>query len=229
MSQLLLEQKEFSTCFQGREVKPGRDTQLMHRVYRFRYEVYCKECDFLDARDYPEQMESDEHDAASAHFAAFNQQEELSGYVRLVRPDAILTFPFQNHCVTLLNGVELPPAAQAAEISRLMVRQDYRRRQPSRQEMLDDSPQILLSLYRQMYEYSLESGIRYWYAAMERSLARALTRMGFSFRQIGPATDYYGPVAPYVANLRELEARLAEFNPALLAWMRQSLAETVQG
>lgn len=216
----MLEQKEFSLSFSGREVKPGRDTHLMNRVYQFRYEVYCRECGFLDEQDYPDQLETDEHDASSSHFAAFNQQGELSGYVRLVRPDAIQTFPFQNHCVSLLNGVELPPAAKAAEISRLMVRQDYRRRQPSRQEMLDDSPQILLSLYRQMYEYSQKNGIRYWYAAMERSLARALTRMGFSFRQIGPATDYYGPVAPYVADLRELEARLAEFNPALLTWMQ---------
>jgi N-acyl amino acid synthase of PEP-CTERM/exosortase system len=93
----------------------------------------------------------------------------------------------------------------------------------------EDSPLILLSLYREMYEYSLENGIRYWYAAMERSLARALTRMGFSFRQIGPATDYYGPVAPYVADLRELETRLGEFNPGLLAWMRSAVADPVQG
>ncbi|MDP2263615.1 MAG: PEP-CTERM/exosortase system-associated acyltransferase [Hydrogenophaga sp.] len=229
MSQLLLEQKEFSTCFMGREVKPGRDAALMRSLYQFRYEVYCNECGFLDGQDYPEQIETDEHDMSSSHFASFNPSAELAGYVRLVRPDAIQTFPFQNHCVTLLNGVELPPAAKSAEISRLMVRQDYRRRQPTRTELMDDSPQILLSLYRQMYEYSLANGIRYWYAAMERSLARALTRMSFSFRQIGPATDYYGPVAPYVADLRELEARLAEFNPALLSWMRSSIAEPVHG
>jgi N-acyl amino acid synthase of PEP-CTERM/exosortase system len=229
MSQLLLEQKEFSTCFTGQEVQPGRDVRLMRSVYQFRYEVYCNECGFLDGQDYPDGLETDEHDAGSAHFVSFNRDEELAGYVRLVRPDAIQTFPFQNHCVTLLNGVELPPAAKAAEISRLMVRGDYRRRQPTRSDLMDDSPQILLNLYRQMYEYSLANGIRYWYAAMERSLARALTRMSFSFRQIGPATDYYGPVAPYVADLRELEARLAEFNPALLSWMRSTIAEPVHG
>jgi N-acyl amino acid synthase of PEP-CTERM/exosortase system len=73
-----------------------------------------------------------------------------------------------------------------------------------------------------MYAHSLRNGIRYWYAAMERSLARALVRMNFGFRQIGPATNYYGPVAPYVADLREFERRLGECNPALLAWMQHA-------
>lgn len=87
--------------------------------------------------------------------------------------------------------------------------------------MRKKSPQILLSLYRQMYAFSLNNGIRYWYAAMERPLARALTRMNFGFRQIGPPTDYYGPVALYLADLRELETLLGERDPALLAWMRR--------
>lgn len=238
MSQVLLEQKEFSACFRGFEVKPGRDKGLMRNIYQFRYDVYCRECGFLNGEDYPDQQEWDEHDDGSSHFAAFNRDDQLAGYVRLVGPDAIQTFPFQNHCVTLLNGVELPPADKSAEISRLMVRQDYRRCMgdasngangaPER-NVREQSPQILLSLYREMYAYSLENGVRYWYAAMERSLARALTRMSFSFRQIGPATDYYGPVAPYVADLRELESRLAEFNPALLAWMRSEVAEPMRG
>lgn len=90
--------------------------------------------------------------------------------------------------------------------------------------MRNNTPQILLSLYRQMYAFSLNNGIRYWYAAMERSLARVLTRMNFGFRQVGPPTDYYGPVAPYLADLRELEARVGKSNPALLAWMHHTEA-----
>jgi hypothetical protein len=44
--------------------------------------------------------------------------------------------------------------------------------------------------------------------------------MHFGFRQIGPSIDYYGPVAPYLADLRELEARLEKRNPALFHWMQ---------
>jgi hypothetical protein len=59
---------------------------------------------------------------------------------------------------------------------------------------------------------------------MERPLARALARLGFAFQQIGAETDYYGPVAPYMADLRELEVKLGEARPDLLTWMRSPMA-----
>ncbi len=228
--------EEFAPYFRSLEAHADRDEDLMRRIFELRFQVYCQECGFLLSAEYPDRQESDEHDAGSAHFCAFNSADELVGYVRLVRPDANLSFPFQRHCTELLAGVALPHPAQSAEISRLMVRQDYRRRRGDilagvtvdeslvipDHERRDNSPQILLSLYRQMYLFSLANSIQFWYAAMERSLARALTRMNFSFRQVGPQTDYYGPVAPYLADLRELEARVGEHNPPLLAWMRRA-------
>ncbi len=243
MSPFLFEQhKDDSPAFWGREVKPRRDAALMEGLYQLRFQVYCLECGFLDPSDYPQGLESDEFDGRSAHFGAYDRGDALAGCVRLVRPDAIGTFPFQNHCVDLLDGVRLPPANRSAEISRLMVREDLRRRtgdapspavspgppagpgaavrRPT--EMRQPSPHILLSLYREMYLYSVQHGIRYWYAAMERALARTLNRMRFGFRPIGPATDYYGPVAPFVADLRELEHQLDRHAPSLLAWMRRT-------
>lgn len=238
MNAVLQPQQEFAAQFSGREVLPHHDGSLFRSVEELRYQVYCEECGFLKPEDCPGGRETDEHDSNSAHFASLNHSREVAGYVRLVLPDAIQTFPFQTHCVTLLDDVILPPASLSAEISRLMVRKDYRRRhgeqppsgastdQPDpapAPEMRNPSPQILLSLYREMYAYSLQNEIRYWYAAMERSLARILTRMNFGFQQIGPATDYYGPVAPYVADLRVLERQLDQRNPALLAWMRSAV------
>lgn len=84
----------------------------------------------------------------------------------------------------------------------------------------------MLAMYRQMYVYSVNNNIRYWYAAMERSLARVLSRMNFGFQQIGPFTDYYGPVALYVADLRVLEYQVSQRDPALLAWMRAPLGQS---
>jgi hypothetical protein len=40
------------------------------------------------------------------------------------------------------------------------------------------------------------------------------------FTPIGMETDYYGPVTPYIADLRELEVRVGKSNPELLEWMR---------
>lgn len=236
MAGTLTPQVEFAPHFRGCRIHPVRDQALMKTAHALRFDVYCTECGFLPASDYPDRIESDSSDADSAHFGALNAVDALVGYVRLARPDADQLFPFQRHGGELFAGLSLPQPGESGEISRLMVRQDYRRRRgdilagitvddnstlPER-ERRDNSPQILLSLYRQMYLASLANNIRYWYAAMERSLARALTRMSFAFTQIGPQTDYYGPVAPYIADLRELEAHLGMHNPPLLAWMQMA-------
>jgi len=238
MTTSLLEHAEYAPLFHSCEVIQGRDNALMQQVFELRFQIYCLERGFLPATNYPDRCEIDEYDASSAHFCAFNLRHELVGYVRLVPPDLTKSFPFQSHCSALLEGAALAPPAQAAEVSRLMVRYDYRRRRgdllagitagPDQgvvaQDMRDKSPQILLSLYRQVYAYSLAHGIDYWYAAMERPLARALIQMNFAFRQIGPASDYYGVVAPYLGNLHELVAHLDKRDPALMAWMRRTEA-----
>jgi N-acyl amino acid synthase of PEP-CTERM/exosortase system len=211
---------------------------MLQRAFELRYQVYCLECGYLDAAAYADGREVDVYDDDSSHFFAHNLRQELVGYVRLVPPDLDGRFPWQLYCEHE-GPVALPPAAEAAEVSRLMVRRDYRRRrgdilsgvntaadQPRSSALPDgerrmESPQILLTLYRQMYQHSLEAGIRYWYAAMERPLARSLQRMAFTFEQIGPETDYFGPVAPFMTDLRRLEVNLESRNPALLAWMQK--------
>lgn len=213
----------------------GPEAPELEQAYRLRFEVYCLDCGFLDATHYTEPRETDQYDDGSTHAFAYNLGGDLVGYVRLIHHDAGRPFPWQLHCPELLPGVALPPGGESAEVSRLMVRRDYRRRKSdliagvdTAQSLDEDdggerrrrSPQIMLSLYRRMYQHSRPAGIRYWYAAMERPLARALQAMGFSFRQIGPETDYFGPVAPYLADLRELEAVLQARCPELLAWMQ---------
>lgn len=207
---------------------------LMGEAYQLRFQTYCLECGFLPAADYPNQQERDAYDVHSEHFCAYNVREELVGYVRLVRADDQSTFPFQHHRLNLFDSADLPPAEESGEISRLIINHNYRRRRgdnmagiaaekpclDARRERRVQSPQILLSLYRQMYACSLRDGIRYWYAAMEPQLARALSQMNFGFRQIGPPADYYGMVAPYVADLRDLEERIGAKNPDLMEWMR---------
>lgn len=245
MNTMSRDHAEFAPDFRSRECSSSRDDALMHHVFELRFQVYCLERGFLPSASYPDRRETDKDDANSAHFCTFNRQDELVGYVRLVRPDALQAFPFQSRCTSLFEGVALPAPSEAAEISRLILRQDYRRRRGdtlagvAEEEEEEEEPsipahgmrvhssQILLSLYRQMYLFSLGNGIRYLHAAMERPLARALTRMNFGFRQIGPESDYYGKVAPYLADLQELEARIGKSNPALMAWMKRP--EAVNG
>lgn len=223
----------------GSETNTDADAELMAAVQSLRYQVYCEEYGFLPASDYPDGRETDRFDAHSTHFCAHDHSGQLVGYVRLVGPDEVGRFPFEHHGCVIRHPERLPDPPSCAEISRLMVSSHYRRRRGdvlagvqtdagghSAVDRRLASPKILLSMYRKMYQFSLSNGIRYWYAAMETPLARSLLRLDFVFHRIGPLTDYYGPVAPYLADLRELE-RLGDIsNPALWQWLRESDAGT---
>jgi N-acyl amino acid synthase of PEP-CTERM/exosortase system len=216
------------------------DSAVLAEIYRLRYEVYCLECHYLDAAEFDEGKETDEYDDCSIHFAAYTRDQAMVGTVRLVQPKDGQVYPFESHC-TVFEDFTMPPREQAGEVSRLVVKKTHRRRRgdslegvskefmdqqggpaaikpPSGKEQRTNSPLLLLGLYREMYRYSRKNGIRYWYAAMERSLARSLDKMGFRFVPIGPQVDYYGPVTPHMVDLHELSDRLKQENRFLAAW-----------
>jgi N-acyl amino acid synthase of PEP-CTERM/exosortase system len=215
-----------------------RPDSIPDDLFRLRYEVYCMECAYLKADAALGGHERDDYDHCSTHFAAYTLDEALVGTVRLVTPAVHRAYPFELHCPTFPD-FHMPPRTSCGEVSRLAVRRSHRRRRadsvqgvpgfsPQRQADHDPgargdrrgapSPMLLLGMYREMYRHSRALGIRYWFAAMERSLAHSLRRMGFSFDAIGPTADYYGKVTPYVLDLGELLPVLRVNNPPLLAW-----------
>lgn len=190
---------------------PQSSDEQLAELYALRYQTYCLERQFLCPRDYPSGLESDAEDQRSAHFAARDTDEVVVGTSRLVLSGAGKPFPFEKHCPAFLDFTP-PPATRTAEVSRLAVSKKRRNQ--------ESASQLVQAIYRQMYRYSREHGIRYWYAAMERSLARMLASCGFVFTPIGPTRDYYGPVTPYMADLDTLEQQLELTNPELLRWFR---------
>lgn len=228
---------DFAPYFYSTECVPEQDPGLWHQIQRLRYQVYVEECGFLSPEQYPGGLEVDEFDGRSAHFCAFNRSGELVGYSRLVRPNQTARFPFEDHCQIFEPMGDRVPLLQAAEISRMIVRADYRRRRGDtvpgvnleqgdaslrQTERRMNSPQILLSVFRQMYQYSVTHDVGFWYAAMERHVARALARIGaFAFREIGPERDYFGPVVPLLAKISDIESSVRERDPAMLAWLER--------
>ncbi|NNG24187.1 PEP-CTERM/exosortase system-associated acyltransferase [Telluria aromaticivorans] len=224
-----------------RVLKGNMESYVLKEIFKLRYEVYCLERNYLEASDCQEEMEIDEYDDCSIHFAAYTLDNNIIGTVRLVQPHPGQEYPFESHCVPFPDFVA-PARESVAEVSRLVVRKTHRRRrgdsmegisqdfvekgsarsiQPGssvRRDKRSNSPLLLLGMYREMYRYSRQNGIRYWYAAMERSLARSLGKMGFKFVPIGPQVDYYGPVTPHMADLDELIERLKRENKFLAAW-----------
>ena len=224
------------------------------QVFALRYQVYCLERLFLPAENYPDGLEKDEYDAYATHIIAHNLSRVLVGSLRLVSPPADNRFPFQQHCTQLFPDRMKLPHHECAEISRLVISKLYRRRandtvfgvasqlvadNPTAQDIYDrrkekreDSdrrklqPVILLGLLRQMYQHSKRQGIRYWYMALEKPLARLLHRLFyFALIPIGKQADYYGPVTPCSLSVAYFEEALSQGDPVLFAWFQESIGE----
>lgn len=228
-----------------RLISEKHEADLFAEIAKLRYEVYCTECKYLDEAEYEDGLEIDHLEHRSVHIAAQNLDGLVVGTVRLVLAKESENFPFADHC-SIYPDFKFPPPEECGEVSRLIVKKSFRRRpgdslQGVSKEFQEkgsaenigpqtktitgknrrsSSPLIMLGMYREMYRYSRQNGVRYWYAAMEKGLARLLDRMGFRFIPVGPETDYYGPVTTYIADLRELEVSLRNANKFVLAWFQ---------
>ena len=248
---------ETDTVIQKPEVTPRETLKPWHfdfsvinnptrlsESFGLRYEVYCKEREFLLPESYPSKLEIDSYDNHAIHIGGSNQDGLMIGTVRLVLPSSI-GFPLFEHCELFPEYQHLGDKKSqqtAAEISRLAISKLYRRRQNdglygleyrSDFENLDSSeikpnsrlpegardrrnkPEIILGLYKTMYQASKRQGITHWFVAMEKTLLRLLHRFNVDFNPIGPELDYYGPVSPYIAVVAEIEEHVYRHNPAM--------------
>lgn len=191
--------------------------------YALRYRVFCEELGFLPREAYADGLERDSFDDHAWHVGAIDRAGAVVGTARLVGPSP-LGLPLFDRC-------RVEPAARAAfetqcaaEVSRLAIDPRYRRRRGDGRYGLDTGdggerrgarPEIVLGLYRAMYQLSKRHGISHWYAAMERALLRNLARFGVRFLPIGPEADYHGPVVPCAVAIADMEASVFARDPAL--------------
>lgn len=192
------------------------DPQDLQSVYRLRFRVYCEERGFMPPEDYPDGLERDAWDRHSVNFAAFDRDGRVAAAVRLVCPRPDMGLPYEQHC-PLYDDALLPSPASTAEVSRLVLNRGYRTPPGG-----GSTGTVVMEVYRAMYQYSRQHGVRYWFAAMERSLVRRLARFGVMFERIGPDAEYCGPVAPYLLDLEALDFRLAQSNPGFLHYLSSS-------
>jgi N-acyl amino acid synthase of PEP-CTERM/exosortase system len=214
--------------------------ELLKEIYRVRFEVYCQECGFLPPADYPDGLEIDAFDKHSIHFAAFADGNVI-GTARLVK-NSELGYPLNEHCKEIsVQGAEVPKDT-LVEVSRLALRKSFRRRQEdgiyavesylkkseggilaekvedrSEQERKRHQPVVIMGLYKEMYHETRRIGYTHWYAAMEKKLWYALKTFHFTFQEIGPLVDYYGPVIPFLGEIKQLEQEVKEHSEDL--WM----------
>jgi len=209
--------------------------ELKKATFRLRYDVYVDEFGFEKPEDHPGGYETDEYEHCSIHFAAIDEHDEVIGTVRLVRHSE-KGFPIEHATKVGFIGPK-PPPERIAEISRLAVSRNYRRRKgdgllgvesyltqseggilPDEGPVPDEyrsrkNPIIVLGLYQIMYHESKRRGITHWYMITEDKLFNTLKKYDILFEKIGDPVEYHGHRTPYLGILSKIEDHLIRNHP----------------
>lgn len=208
---------------------------VLNDIYRLRYQVYVNEWGFERPQDHPEGLEFDEFDDHSVHiYARSDAVDQVIGSVRMVL-DSPLGFPLERHFdISDLPGGNDRKAI--AEISRLAISKDYRRRAidrkifgleraaPNQIPRFTENGRdfrrhcehlLLRGLYLNIFRDSKLRGITHLYAVMAKGLPLILKRWGIFFVQIGPEKDYHGIRAPYLVSLENIARSWEKMDPVL--------------
>ncbi|MBN2654278.1 MAG: PEP-CTERM/exosortase system-associated acyltransferase [Nitrospirae bacterium] len=214
----------------GFEFKRVHISAELNEIFKLRYKVYVEEWGFEKQEDHLRGVELDDYDDSSLHFMAL-RHGNLIGTIRMILSSQ-KGLPIQQHC-TLDHDLSYIDHEKIAEISRLAVSKDYRRRHEDAQ-MYNSDPQsplpfpvaedvsskrrrqeIVIGLFKAMYAESKIIGLTHWCAVMAKALHVLLTRMGIVFKPIGPEVDYHGRRIPYLLCIEEAERIMERINPML--------------
>lgn len=221
-----------------------REAHILEAIYRLRYQVYVEEWGFEKPEDHPGGLEIDVYDQHSLHvYACSGKRENIIGTARLIL-GSDLAFPIKLH-FDIQDIPDEGSGTKVAEISRLSISKEYRRRAIDRvifslreggsgnldqplagldaigHERRKCEHELIRGLYLLIYRESIRLGLTHWYAVMARGLQVMLGRWGIPFKQIGPAREYHGVRAPFILRITELERSLKSVNPELLELARQ--------
>jgi N-acyl amino acid synthase of PEP-CTERM/exosortase system len=195
-------------------VVPADSEELLDRVFRLRYQVYCVERGFEDRNDHPEGRERDVDDRRSLHFLVLDRATgEAAGTVRLILPQPGNALP-----VSKLSGACQPslslPWQSTAEVSRFAIAKAFRRALEASWCRSDGGrtalPIITFGLIQAIVMMSTIGGISHIVAMMEPALLRLLRRMGIEFHPVGGLVEHHGLRQPGWAPMAGLAERVKE-------------------
>lgn len=225
------------------EIAPALDLEHKRKVFRIRHEVYCEELKFEPER--PDRMETDQYDRHSLHclMSSADEQHRLVGCTRLVlaRPeDPDFPLPVESTCAATLDKSLYDPArvdrSRIAEVSRLAVRGQYRRRKGEAQSaaLIQDQdfgspeqprfPYIPVGLYLSTIALAKRNGIETLLVLTEPRLANHFAKLGVQVRQIGGPVQHRGTRVPSLMDVDKIIRGLRFFMKPLY----RTLAEEIE-
>ena len=102
------------------------DERELKEIYRLRYKIFCLEWGFEKAENYESGILKDIYDDSAVNFAARDHTDKIVGAIRMILYSEN-GFPIEKYCELTGNQQEIP-REKIAEISRLAIHRDFRRR-----------------------------------------------------------------------------------------------------
>ncbi|MEP1216148.1 MAG: PEP-CTERM/exosortase system-associated acyltransferase [Marinobacter sp.] len=214
-------QEDVSTIFNSVfNVQLATSPETINEVFAVRYQVYCIDRPFEDPNCFADKREHDSYDPQSAHALIRHRiTGDSVAAVRLVmagdNPEQS-DFPMERPCLPRMDQSAQKAFAgarreQIAEISRMSVSREFRRRLNEDLSATGISdftcytdaengkramPYISLGLFSAILQMSVRHGITHWMAVMEPAQLRLLKRFGVEFDHVGPVMEYHGRRRP---------------------------------
>jgi N-acyl amino acid synthase of PEP-CTERM/exosortase system len=208
-------------------VAPALQPVEIDSVYFIRHDVYARELGFEPVR--ADERETDAYDRTAVHclLKTAESPQRLVGCARLVFPDPQSPdslMPFEKSCRESLFREVIDPAKlprdRIAEVSRLAVLSDFRRRrgEEQREVAIDvrdfgDSkqprfPYIPVGLYMAAVQMAQRHEIEYIFTLTEPRLAEHFAKLGVNIVPIGAPIEHRGTRVPSVIHVNTVEAGL---------------------
>lgn len=212
------------------EIVPAFDAATRDAAHRVRHAIYCEDLGFEPIR--PDGRERDDYDSHALHCLLRHlMSNRYVGVTRLVLPPHTAPhtpLPFERTCAAALYRGRLDPARmprqQIAEVSRLGIIRDFRRRRGEDRSPLPLSendfgstnqprfPFISIGLYLAAIALARELGISRLFTLTEPRLAQHFSRFGVEVVQVGDPIEHRGQRVP---SMIDIDDAIAHIGPML--------------
>lgn len=128
------------------------DDKELKDIFRLRYKVFCHEWGFEKPENHTNGIVTDSFDKNAVHFAAKNESQKIVGAIMLIL-DSTQGYPIEKYCKFDINKNDLPKEG-IAEISRLVVHRDYRRRSEDKYIYGPDEERRSIGSFDYPYHYT---------------------------------------------------------------------------
>jgi N-acyl amino acid synthase of PEP-CTERM/exosortase system len=210
--------KQSSTRNTGYEVVLA-DTEESKKIhFNLRYQIYCIEKGFEEAKRFPDELEKDEYDENAVHFLVRHRADnQWVGAFRLII-DQFQNLPIYQHAnIDYAHQVE--PTKTAVEFTRLAILRSFQKLPGKTMgDFFDPEFRLVFNAIAVGIEYSRKNGSQEIFFFCRPSLARIIKKMGLQCPQIGDKSLFRGLRYPYKFNLLDFPYQLFRTRQAYLEY-----------